>query len=175
MGKLRSNFFGTEFVVYDHGLNPKDTKDESKIRCEHAAILYETNVLGERGPRKMRALIPNVDPSTGEPHVFKPTNSKDGIIQNFRDGRKDRVRLIFNKPPKWNEEVGAFVLNFNGRVDKPSVKNFQLIDMEDEDYIYLQFGRIGEEMFTMDIRWPMSLMQGLSICLSSFDFKFACE
>lgn len=27
--------------------------------------------------------------------------------------------------------MGAFVLNFNGRVEKPSVKNFQLIDEED--------------------------------------------
>lgn len=45
--------------------------------------------------------------------------------------------FFFNKPPKWNEcklftnflfsmyiEVQAFVLNFNGRVDKASVKNF---------------------------------------------------
>lgn len=33
-----------------------------------------------------------------------------------------------NKPPKWSEKSKAFVLNFNGRVDKPSVKNFQLVD-----------------------------------------------
>jgi hypothetical protein len=28
-------------------------------------------------------------------------------------------------------EVQAYVLNFNGRVEKPSVKNFQLIDDQD--------------------------------------------
>jgi len=28
-------------------------------------------------------------------------------------------------------DVQAFVLNFNGRVDKPSVKNFQLVDAND--------------------------------------------
>lgn len=41
-------------------------------------------------------------------------------------------------------EVQAFVLNFNGRVDKASVKNFQLIDEFDDNKIYMQFGRIGK-------------------------------
>ena len=66
--------------------------------------------------------------------------------------------FFFNKPPKWNEckylthcltcyvpiEVQAFVLNFNGRVDKASVKNFQLIDEYDDNHIYMQFGRVGQ-------------------------------
>lgn len=34
-------------------------------------------------------------------------------------------------------EVQAFVLNFNGRVDKASVKNFQLIDEYDDNRIYM--------------------------------------
>ncbi len=33
--------------------------------------------------------------------------------------------------PLFSPDVQAFVLNFNGRVDKPSVKNFQLIDEND--------------------------------------------
>lgn len=33
-------------------------------------------------------------------------------------------------------EVQAFVLNFNGRVDKPSVKNFQLVDMSNGTFKY---------------------------------------
>ena len=47
------------------------------------------------------------------------------------------MKTFFNKPPKWNEHVQAFVLNFNGRVDKPSVKNFQLVDDIDDEIIYL--------------------------------------
>jgi hypothetical protein len=34
-------------------------------------------------------------------------------------------------------EVQAFVLNFNGRVDKASVKNFQLIDEFDDNRIHM--------------------------------------
>lgn len=69
----------------------------------------------------------------------------------------------------------AFVLNFNGRVDKASVKNFQLIDNDDENKIYLQFGRIAENEFTLDFQWPFSPTQAFAIALSSFDGKLACE
>ncbi|KAF4758308.1 Tubby-like F-box protein 7, partial [Perkinsus olseni] len=35
-----------------------------------------------------------------------------------------------NKDPKWNDDLRAFVLNFNRRVTKASVKNFQLIRLD---------------------------------------------
>ena len=72
-------------------------------------------------------------------------------------------------------EVQAFVLNFNGRVDKASVKNFQLIDEYDDNHIYMQFGRVGKDDFNMDVAFPQSIFQAFSIGLTSFDFKFACE
>jgi len=55
------------------------------------------------------------------------------MMDAFKGGNQDNLMLFFNKPPKWNDcsflgitsiEVQAFVLNFNGRVDKASVKNF---------------------------------------------------
>jgi hypothetical protein len=61
LGKLRANFMGTEFIVYDQGENPKKTKDINKIRREMASVLYESNVLGSKGPRKMRVIIPAID------------------------------------------------------------------------------------------------------------------
>ena len=36
------------------------------------------------------------------------------------------VEVFVNKAPKWNEQLGAFVLNFNKRVTQASVKNFQV-------------------------------------------------
>jgi tubby-related protein 1 len=35
--------------------------------------------------------------------------------------------VLKNKSPKWNEVANAYVLNFNGRVTQPSVKNFQIV------------------------------------------------
>jgi tubby-related protein 1 len=48
-----------------------------------------------------------------------------------------------NKTPKWNDQLGAYCLNFNGRVTHASVKNFQLISSDDPDTIILQFGKVG--------------------------------
>jgi tubby-related protein 1 len=37
------------------------TKNPDTIRRELASVLYESNVLGSKGPRKMRVLIPAID------------------------------------------------------------------------------------------------------------------
>lgn len=39
--------------------------------------------------------------------------------------------VLGNKRPKWSENMGAYCLNFSGRVTVPSVKNFQLVTEED--------------------------------------------
>lgn len=38
--------------------------------------------------------------------------------------------VLRNKAPKWNEAIGAFCLNFGGRVTHASVKNFQLVSVD---------------------------------------------
>lgn len=48
--------------------------------------------------------------------------------------------------------MGAYVLNFYGRVTMASVKNFQLVSTEDFDRIILQFGRVAKDEFTMDFQ-----------------------
>lgn len=44
IGKLRSNFLGTEFVAFDNGINPKDAKKRSNVgksvRHELASVTY---------------------------------------------------------------------------------------------------------------------------------------
>ncbi len=70
-------------------------------------------------------------------------------------------------------EEKAFVLNFNGSVDKANVNNFQLIDEYDDNKIYIQFGRVGKDDFNMDTAFPVSLFQAFAVGLTSFDFKFA--
>ena len=185
LGKVRSNFMGTEFMIYDKGLNPKKRQATMEtFREELGVVMYQSNLLGAKGPRKMRVLLPAVN-AEGERFRWKPSNVSDrqkdaGMSSKFKGGDLTGMFDFFNKPPKWNEREGyadvqAFVLNFNGRVDKASVKNFQLIDNEDENRIYLQFGRVGDNEFTLDYQWPFSPMQAFAVALSSFDNKLACE
>jgi len=79
-----------------------------------------------------------------------------------------------NRPPWWNVELGAFVLNFGGRVSVASVKNFQLCDRNDQDHIMLQFGRIqGRHSFTMDFQYPLTGVQAFAIAISSLQSKIS--
>ncbi len=50
--------------------------------------------------------------------------------------------MLRNKAPKWNEQLGAYCLNFGGRVTAASVKNFQLVDDRDPDRVVLQYGKV---------------------------------
>ena len=146
---------------------------------------YASNVLGSRGPRKMRACVPLVSRS-GKITVFQPVDKEDETLDDactevwddmddVSSAASRGVVPLVNKPPRWNESVGAYVLNFNGRVTMASVKNFQLVVPDDEDRVVLQFGRIDKNTFTMDFQWPLSPLQAFGIVLSSFDYKLACE
>ena len=93
-------------------------------------MLYKQNVLGSRGPRKMKVLVPNVDDS-GNRAVLKPTTMEDTMLERYKAGNEDdSMQVLKNKQPKWNDQVGAYVLNFNGRVTRASVKNFQLCNVK---------------------------------------------
>jgi hypothetical protein len=72
VGKLRSNFVGTEFVVYDDGEAPDKVKgSDTALRQEIAVITYASNILGSRGPRKMKVGVPKVT-ADGRRVVFQP-------------------------------------------------------------------------------------------------------
>ncbi|XP_037087661.1 tubby protein homolog [Pollicipes pollicipes] len=61
VGKVRSNLVGTQFTVYDSGVSPRCRhlgRSPFSTRQEVAAICYETNVMGFRGPRKMTVIVP---------------------------------------------------------------------------------------------------------------------
>ena len=183
LGKLRSNFLGTEYHIYDHGKNPDyeeayyDEKNDGDIRCELGAILYAAStLLGSKGPRKMKVCISKVDEDDIPLKVWRPTKEDDESMVTCLKKEAtslDRLILLENKPPSWNNEAGAYVLNFNGRVTMASVKNFQLCT-HDEQHI-MQFGRTGNDEFSLDVQWPMSLFQAFAVSLSSFDSKLGCD
>ncbi|KAK9817778.1 hypothetical protein WJX72_002064 [[Myrmecia] bisecta] len=175
-GKVRANFVGTEFVVYDKGCKPgHQPADGGDLRAELAGVRYQYNVLGTRGPRKMTVLVPTVDTKTGQRYSFRPLDESESILERHKRMELDKLVIMKNKAPKWNEQLGAYCLNFNGRVTHASVKNFQLVSDDNPDHVILQFGKIGKDSFTMDYAHPISALQAFAICLTSFDNKLACE
>ncbi|XP_073764631.1 tubby protein homolog isoform X6 [Danio rerio] len=177
IGKLRSNLMGTKFTVYDSGMNPVKTTsslEAGNLRQELAAICYETNVLGFKGPRKMSVIIPGMN-MDHERVSIRPRNEHESLLARWQNKSTESVIELHNKTPVWNDDTQSYVLNFHGRVTQASVKNFQIIHDNDPDYIVMQFGRVAEDVFTMDYNYPMCALQAFAIALSSFDSKLACE
>ncbi|XP_053780260.1 tubby protein homolog isoform X4 [Desmodus rotundus] len=177
VGKLRSNLMGTKFTVYDNGVNPQkasSTLESGTLRQELAAVCYETNVLGFKGPRKMSVIVPGMN-MVHERVCIRPRNEHETLLARWQNKHTETIIELQNKTPVWNDDTQSYVLNFHGRVTQASVKNFQIIHGNDPDYIVMQFGRVAEDVFTMDYNYPLCALQAFAIALSSFDSKLACE
>jgi len=173
VGKLRSNFRGTEYILYNNGCNPKNSEKVAyaHVRKELALILYKSNMMDTEGPRKITCIIPKIK-EDGFPEVFKSQMS-DSLLETYRSGDLQKMDIFVNSVPKWDTKVQAYVLDFRGRVTQPSVKNFLLVPVADDQKIILTFGRVGADKFTMDFTHPLTPIQAFGICLSSFDTKIS--
>lgn len=174
-GKLRSNLLGTHFTVYDSGVSHRKVgfKEGSIPRQELASVIYDTNVLGFKGPRKMTVIIPGM--LDNHRVTIYPQDESESLIESWKAKNMSNLIELHNKTPVWNDDTQSYVLNFHGRVTQASVKNFQIVHDSDIDYVVMQFGRIAEDVFTMDFRYPLCAVQAFAIALSSFDSKLACE
>merc|ERR1711998_389910 len=147
------------------------------VRQELGAIIYQPNVIGGRGPRKMKVLIPDAHVDAMKHQSLRPMKPDESLLYRYNNSKSDEgIQVLKNRPPRWSEAVGAYVLNFNGRVTMASVKNFQLINpAKNGEDVLMQFGRVGKDKFTVDYQYPLSAFQAFAIALSSFDYKIACE
>jgi len=185
LGKLRSNFLGTEYQLYDHGMNPEyddafnEENNNGEIRIELGAIVYANNTsLGSKGPRQMNMCINKIDADGNSLKIWQPKTKDDERMMTClkkQTSSIDKLVCFESKPPVWNNDVGAHVLYFNGKATMASVKNFQLCTQNDEQHIIMQFGRIDKEEFSLEVQWPMSLFQAFAAALSSFDSKLGCD
>lgn len=195
VGKLRSNVFGTTFFVYDNG----SKTNVEQARQDMAVVIYDTNILGFKGPRNMTVLLPGMTEEDQRVKISSADDADQGLLECWKAKVKkkktnlttnsealinihfdlfqnmDKIVELHNKTPVWNDDTQSYVLNFHGRVTQASVKNFQLVHDSDPDYIVMQFGRTSEDVFTMDFRYPLCALQAFAIALSSFDGKLACE
>ncbi|XP_055137064.2 tubby-related protein 3 isoform X1 [Symphalangus syndactylus] len=171
VGKLRSNLMGTKFTVYDRGICPikgRGLVGAAHARQELAAISYETNVLGFKGPRKMSVIIPGMTLNHKQ-IPYQPRNNHDSLLSRWQNKTMENLIELHNKAPVWNSDTQSYVLNFRGRVTQASVKNFQIVHKNDPDYIVMQFGRVADDVFTLDYNYPLCAVQAFGIGLSSFD------
>lgn len=172
---FRSNFLGTKFIIYDtqppynnkqlssppgrsrrfysKKVSPKVPTGSYNI----AQVIYELNVLGTRGPRRMHCTVHPIPASClgpggsvpGQPELL-PRSLEDSFrsmsfsksidhstefsssrfsdfLEPLGEEGKESPLILKNKAPRWHEQLQCWCLNFRGRVTVASVKNFQLI------------------------------------------------
>jgi len=147
-------------------------------------VIYQPNILGIAGPRKMKVLLPL--PSLSSMHTVissgNGSNRCNGQVvggQSLIDKYKNRdicdMILLNSKEASWDRKLNSYVLNFRGRANQASVKNFQLCHSHNPDIVIMQLGKVEQDVFIMDFRYPLSALQAFGIALSSFDCKLACE
>ncbi|KAL3652623.1 Tubby-like F-box protein 7 [Castilleja foliolosa] len=202
VGKLRSDFLGTNFTIYDSqpphsGAKPSNSRAGRRIASRQISpqvpagnfevghVSYKFNLLKSRGPRKMVCSL--TCPSSDDLISFE-INQDELNTKKKKPGEPlssaPGYTVLKNKAPRWHEHLECWCLNFHGRVTVASVKNFQMaatIDQSkpggkgNEETVLLQFGKVADDTFTMDYRQPLSAFQAFAICLTSFGTKLACE
>ncbi|KAL2944530.1 Tubby-like F-box protein 7 [Bienertia sinuspersici] len=195
VGKLSSDFLGTNFIIYDSepphdGAKPSSSRSTRRFASKQISpqvsagnfevgqVSYKFNLLKSRGPRRMISSI-KCPPGPADPISDQTEETKTKLSE-----LDSNYTVLRNKAPRWHEHLQCWCLNFHGRVTVASVKNFQLIatvdqsqpgGKGDEEVVLLQFGKVGDDTFTMDYRQPLSAFQAFAICLTSFGTKLACE
>uniref|UniRef100_A0A2P2JMB5 Tubby C-terminal domain-containing protein n=1 Tax=Rhizophora mucronata TaxID=61149 RepID=A0A2P2JMB5_RHIMU len=195
VGKLSSDFLGTNFRIYDSqppcsGAKPSGSKASRRFASKQISpqvpagsfavgqVSYKFNLLKSRGPRRMVCSLECLVSQETDTDK-QPDDSKTKELESAPG-----CTILRNKAPRWHEHLQCWCLNFHGRVTVASVKNFQLVAMADpsqsggkgdEETVLLQFGKVGDDIFTMDYRKPLSAFQAFALCLTSFGTKLACE
>ncbi|XP_023754977.1 tubby-like F-box protein 10 [Lactuca sativa] len=134
IGKLRSNFLGTKFIIYDtqpphFNTNTQPPPGRSSRRFHSkkvspkvpsgsyniAHITYELNVLGTRGPRRMHCIMQSIPASSldpggsvpGQPELLLPSSSS--LEDSFRSisFSKSLDRSTEFSSSRFSEIIGA--------------------------------------------------------------------
>jgi tubby-related protein 1 len=197
LGKLRSNFIGSQYRLFSPGWNPSKAAHANMyqlFRRELLVVLYSNMLwksVGTKGPRKMTVAVPSVihptDYYTDHEALLRAakTVARDASVST--DCHPTGVEILENKEPRWNASINGYVLNFSERVKEPSVKNFQLVKSErikrveenpsgpNIDQVILQFGRLNDTEYSLDFASPITPLMAFALALSSLDFKLCCE
>lgn len=77
----------------------------------------------------------------------------------------DEARIeLTSLRPKWNEKLGSLCMDFKGRVEAASAKNFQLCLDEKPVLVY---GKKKNGTFALEFQHPLSTAQAFTIALST--------
>merc|ERR1712060_83903 len=76
---------------------------------------------------------------------------------------------LVTKMPTWNDDLETLVMDFVGRRGRiqASAKNFQLVQEQNQKHLVCQYCKIGSNSFSLDFRFPLSVIQAFGISLTT--------
>lgn len=100
-----------------------------------------------------------------------PTDSRP--LKELYADTKQAIRLR-KREGIWDKAKKVEALDFKGRVNKVSVKNIILEDADKPTHDVLLFGRL-DDGFSLDVAYPLSLLQAFGVAMFKMDFKIMAQ
>lgn len=162
LGKLRAlDLNSSEYVLLTRSA---DREELAGIVFDRVGMLHQLREGCQ--PRKMTVTVPHIDAySQPIPHV--QSSKSNSLVDMIKNSNTGRVFVLQSKDPVF--ENGNYRLNFHGRVNVPSVKNFQLSSPDDPGHIVCQFGKVADDIFHLDYKAPLNAMQAFALALCHFN------
>lgn len=176
MGKMKSNVMGDVLNVFSAGPSPKLAKEKGVSPRELlATIVYQTNMFQSGKPREFFVYVKKRQYGYYKDfRGVKMYEDEVGLNELFvHEQNREKVVVLQNRKPVWNEAIGGHMLNFRGRVGCASIKNFILDDPLGREAVL--FGKKDENDFTLEVSDPISPYLAFCVALSAFDSKLICE
>ncbi|KAJ2663820.1 Tubby- protein 2 [Coemansia sp. RSA 1200] len=175
IGRVVSNAAGSEFSVSEQ--RKSNSAGRPDAWTEVCAAVYQSGAAsacaGRGAPRSTTVVIRSVDASGCA--VANAVSGTGSLVSRYRsatdaDADADMlasVVVLLNKKPQWDAGIGAYTLDFGGRVTLASSKNLQLVCADSDSYVAVQFGRTGRDSFALDFRFPFSPVMAFGVAVSA--------
>lgn len=170
LGKLRAkNTHRTDYSLLNHKAD----------REEIAGVCFDKiTILGQlkdgNQPRKMKIILPAPCAVSGTIEGVNAAafglDSLTDLLAEVGDQMRalpEGLMIVETKEPVL--ENGNYRLNFYGRVNLPSVKNFQIVHASNIDNVLCQFGKVDEDVFHLDFKAPFNAVQAFALALCQFN------
>jgi len=117
--------------------------------------------------RYLDVMIPALSKASKSKMKIKYDGTKSHLLSHMysENTPSDCVKLTVREPQK---KDGRYVLMFNGRVKRPSGKNFILISSQNPSRELLLCGKSAQDEYVLDMSWPLTLLQGFAAFLTQF-------
>ena len=141
-----------------------------------ATIVYSSNLFKMGKPREFTVFVKKPEckyySAFPEVRMYDDEVPLSTLFESVIN--RDKIRMYNNRQPQWVEQLGGYMLNFRGRVEVASIKNFILEDKPDGSELVV-FGKVNDAKFNLDMMCPISPLIAFGIALSSFDSRIMCE